>query len=42
MIDKLSDSKKNEIFGQIGLFTAAVFWGSSFPVSKVALERKAF
>ena len=26
MIDKLSDGDKNEILGQIGLYTAAAFW----------------
>ena len=37
-MNKLSDTRKKEVLGQIGLFAAAVFWGSSFPVSKAALE----
>lgn len=38
MKNELLEGKKAETLGQIGLFTAAILWGSSFPISKVALQ----
>lgn len=38
MKNELLEGKKAETFGQAGLFIAAVLWGSSFPISKVALQ----
>ncbi len=38
MKNELLEGKRAETLGQIGLFIAAILWGSSFPISKVALQ----
>lgn len=37
MMRKLFNNSKIESLGEIGLLIAALIWGSSFPVSKIAL-----
>lgn len=38
MKEEVFKGKNTERLGQIGLFIAAVIWGSSFPISKMGLE----